>query len=318
MKALELAKTQPYAFTLPRADAESRIPRTDDADAPAAALVSTNFSTAAEAIAFLDAVCGPTLRFNGSNELLTFDTPRKRSVLVTTKPTPLSIPDRTDAFRAFAPTLIGAFGGETSAFAVSELVCGDGASSAFLLVDNSPFILHTASEHSSFVRNLVASLGDAASAYVLASPTEALGDVPYASVPVCLNSFSGVRKMFNLIVSAGQDGVRKLLTICKDPAGHLLTAGPRPSTGPELTISTRLSYGREPVSTIADVRDAMRWRRGLEMLRVQLGSTVRITPESVMHSPESCCARCRTCSERATRLERAVQRSQLLEAMREV
>ena len=202
----------------------------------AAALVSVNFSTAAEAIAFFDAVCGPTLRFSGSNELLTFDTPRKRSVLVTTKPTPLSIPDRTDAFRAFAPTLIGAFGGETSAFAVSELVCGDGASSAFLLVDNSPVILHTASEHSSFVHNLVASLGDAASAYVLTSPTEALG--AYASVPVCLNSFSGYRKMFNLLVSTGQNGVRKLLTICKDPAGHLLTAGPRPSTGPELTIST--------------------------------------------------------------------------------
>ena len=129
------------------------------------------------------------------------------------------------------------------------------------------------------MRNLVASLGDAASAYVLASPTEALGDVPYASVPVCLDSFSGVRKMFNLIVYTGQNGVRKLLTICKDPAGHLLTAGPRPSTGPELTISTRLSYGREPVSTIADVRDAMRWRRGLEMLCVQL-HTERSTPET--------------------------------------
>ena len=77
LKALELAKTQPFAFKLPRADDESRIPRSDDADAPAAALVSTNFSTAAEAIAFLDAVCGPTLRFSGSNELLAFDTPRK-------------------------------------------------------------------------------------------------------------------------------------------------------------------------------------------------------------------------------------------------
>ena len=240
LKALELAKTQPYAFTLPRADDESRIPCTDDADAPAAALVSTNFSTAAEAIAFLDAVCGPTLRFSGSNELLTFDTPRKRSVLVTTKPTPLSIPDRTDAFRAFAPTLIGAFGGETSAFAVSELVCGDGASSAFLLVDNGPIILRTASEHSSFVCGLAASLGEAASAYTITSPTETLGGVvSYASVPVCLNSFSGVRKMENLLISTGQDGVRKLLTIRKDPAAHLLTAGPRPSTGPELTISTQ-------------------------------------------------------------------------------
>ena len=47
LKALELAKTQPFAFTLPRADDESRIPRTDDTAAPAAALlVSTNFSTA--------------------------------------------------------------------------------------------------------------------------------------------------------------------------------------------------------------------------------------------------------------------------------
>jgi len=123
--------------------------------------------------------------------------------------------------------------------------------------------------------------------------------------------------MFNLLVSTGQNGARKLLTICKDPAGHLLTAGPRPSTGPELTISTRLSYGSVPVSSIADVHDALRWRRGLEMLRVQLHME-RITPKSAMHSPESCCAHCRACSERATRLERAVQRSQLLEAMREV
>jgi len=224
LKALELAKTQPYAFTLPRSDDKSHIPRTDDADAPAAALVSTNFSTAAEAIAFLDTVCGPTLRFSGSNELLTFDTPRKRSVLVTTKPTPLSVSDRTDAFLAFAPTLISAFGGDASTFAVSELVRGDGTLSTFLLVDNGPNILHTASEHSSFVFNLVASLGEAASAYTITSPTEALcliGDVPYSSVPVCLNRLSGVRKMLNLLISTGQVGARKMLTLFKDPAGHL-------------------------------------------------------------------------------------------------
>ena len=82
LKALELAKTQPYAFALPRSDDESRIPRTDDDDAPASALVSTNFSHAAEAIAFLDSVCGgPNPRFSVSYELLAQDTPRKRSVL---------------------------------------------------------------------------------------------------------------------------------------------------------------------------------------------------------------------------------------------
>jgi hypothetical protein len=99
LKALELAKTQPYAFALPRSDDESRIPRTDDDAAPASALVSTNFSNAAEAITFLDSVCGGSNpRFSVSYELLALDTPRKRrSVLVTTKPTQLSIPDRTDA-----------------------------------------------------------------------------------------------------------------------------------------------------------------------------------------------------------------------------
>ena len=99
LKALELAKAQPYAFALPRSDDESRIPRTDDDAAPASALVSTNFSNAAEAITFLDSVCGGSNpRFSVSYELLALDTPRKRrSVLVTTKPTQLSIPDRTDA-----------------------------------------------------------------------------------------------------------------------------------------------------------------------------------------------------------------------------
>jgi hypothetical protein len=73
-------------------------PRTDDDAAPASALVSTNFSNATEAITFLDSVCGgPNPRFSVSYELLAQDTPRKRSVLVTTKPTQLSIPDRTDA-----------------------------------------------------------------------------------------------------------------------------------------------------------------------------------------------------------------------------
>ena len=82
LKALELAKTQPYAFALPRSDDESRIPRTDDDAAPASALVSTNFSNAAEAITFLDSVCGgPNPRFSVSYELLAQDTPRKRSVL---------------------------------------------------------------------------------------------------------------------------------------------------------------------------------------------------------------------------------------------
>ena len=285
LKALELAKTQPYAFALSRSDDESRIPRTDDDAAPASALVSTNFSNAAEAITFLDSVCGgPSPRFSVSYELLAQDTPRKRSVLVTTKPTQLSIPDRTDAFLAFAPTLIGAFGGSPAAFAVSELVCGDGASSAFLLVENGPAILQTAGEHASFVSDLAASLGEAASAYVLSSPTEVLsliGDVPYSVVPVCLNGLSGHRKMFNVLITSGPSGARTLLNVCKDPHRHLLTAGPRPSTGPELTFSGRLSYGLVSVSSIADQRDAIRWRRGLELLRIQL-NTERITPESVM------------------------------------
>jgi hypothetical protein len=37
-------------------------------------------------------------------------------------------------------------------------VRGDGTLSTFLLVDNGPNILHTASEHSSFVFNLVAAI----------------------------------------------------------------------------------------------------------------------------------------------------------------
>ena len=83
LKAPELAKTQPYAFALPRSD--------DDA-APASALVSTNFSNAAEAIAFLDSVCGgPNPRFSVSYELLALDTPRKRpSAPSSLRPSPRS------------------------------------------------------------------------------------------------------------------------------------------------------------------------------------------------------------------------------------
>jgi hypothetical protein len=150
-------------------------------------------------------------------------------------------------------------------------------------VENGPVILQTAGEHASFVSDLAASLGEAASAYVLSSPTEApsvIGDVPYSVVPVCLNGLSGHRKMFNVLITSGPSGARTLLNVCKDPHGHLLTAGPRPS-GPELTFSGRLSYGLVSVSSIADQRDAIRWRRGLELLRIQL-NTERITPESVM------------------------------------
>ena len=104
LKALDLAREQPFAFAFPRADDETRLPRTDDGAAPDAAVVATNFETINLAVKFIDSVCrGFSPRFRYCEELLAYDTPRKRSVLVTSTSAArvLSPGDRKAAFMAF-------------------------------------------------------------------------------------------------------------------------------------------------------------------------------------------------------------------------
>ena len=140
LKALDLAREQPFAFAFPRADDETRLPRTDDGASPD---VATNFETTDLAVKFINSVCrGHSSRFRFCEELLAYDTPRKRSVQVSIA-SALSPGDRKAAFMAFLPAVIAGFMGEGPfdwaaiclRFGVSEVIsCKGETSSSYLVV----------------------------------------------------------------------------------------------------------------------------------------------------------------------------------------
>jgi hypothetical protein len=294
LKALDLAREQPFAFAFPRADDETRLPRTDDGASPDAAVVATNFETINLAVKFIDSVCrGLSPRFRFCEELLAYDTPRKRSVLVTSTSAArvLSPGDRKAAFMAFLPAVIAGFVGDGPhdwaaiclQFGVSEVISGKGeTSSSFLVVDNTPgaAIIRDGGEHAAFVQRLVDAVVTPAT-FALSVPVA--GAAP-ARVPVALEKLP---RHFSTVGVCDDRPMCEMVFVSSRPyllnthiAGHLLTAGSRPRDGIGLSPSDNAIYGAEPVSALPDYA---LWGAGIKRLRAMLRTT-RLTTDTVMAS----------------------------------
>ena len=287
-KALDLARDEPFAFAFPRADDETRLPCTDDDTSADAAFVTTNFPTVDLAVAFIDAVCrGFYPRFRYCEELLAFDTPRKRSVLVSSAPSAsvLSPSDRKADFISFLPSIIVGFAGQgphnwkeiCSQFGVSEIVSGDGDTSSFLVVDNAPgSALKDCDHHSAFVQQLQVAIGQVPKTFSLSPPLDALRRIPVA-LGMMARHFIGARDRPMTDVVSISNSLYRLNT---GIAGHLLTAGRRPKDGPGLSLSNIAAYGSVPVSLSPD---RALWEAGIKRLSDMLWTT-RLTADKVMAS----------------------------------
>ena len=286
LKALDLAREQPFAFAFPRANDETRLPRTDDGASPDAA---TNFETTDLAVKFINSVCGGhSSRFRFCEELLAYDTPRKRSVQVSIA-SALSPGDRKAAFMAFLPAVIAGFMDEGPfdwaaiclRFGVSEVISGKGetSSSSFLVVDNTPgaAIIRDGGAHAAFVQRLADAVATPAT-FALSAPA---AGATTARVPVALQilprPFGACddRPMCDMVFVSGHPYL-----LNTHIAGHLLTAGSRPRDGIGLSPSDNAIYGAEPVSALPD---CALWDAGIKRLSATLRTT-RLTADTVMAS----------------------------------
>jgi hypothetical protein len=242
--------------------------------------VATNFETIDLAVKFIDSVCrGLSPRFRFCEELLAYDTPRKRSVQVSST-SALSPNDRKAAFMAFLPAVIAGFVGEGPhdwaaiclQFGVSEVISGNGeTSSSYLVVDNTPgaAIIRDGGAHAAFVQQLVDAVVTPAT-FALSVPAAGAST---ARVPVALEK--PPRQFIDIVFLSG-----RAYLLNTHIAGHLLTAGSRPRDGIGLCPSDNAIYGAEPVSALPD---CALWDAGIKRLSAMLRTT-RLTADAVMAS----------------------------------